>query len=151
MQKFHWADYLIFSLSLAMSLAIGVYISFRDRHRSNTEEFLMGGRSMNFLPVAFSICASLINGIFIIGVPAEIYYYGPVFSTWLAGAALQSLAVSFIFIPTFHRMKITSAYEASIVPIVHQAHRWGGGGRPNPHFLTDWPCWVCRTFRFFVR
>ena len=113
-QKFHWADYLVFSLSLVMSLAIGVYISFRDRHRSNTEEFLMDGRSMNFLAVAFSIAASLLNGVFIIGLPTEIYYYGPVFSLYIIASFFLVLTVSFIFIPTFHRMQITSAYEVRV-------------------------------------
>ena len=31
--SFHWADYLVFAMSLVLTLTIGIYFGFRDRKR----------------------------------------------------------------------------------------------------------------------
>jgi Na+/proline symporter len=74
---FRWADYLVFALSLAIPLAIGVFFFFYKRkEQQGPENYLVGDRSINFVAVALSILASLLNGIFVIGTPAEMHYYG---------------------------------------------------------------------------
>lgn len=42
---FHWADYLIFSLSLAISLLIGLYFAVTGDRQRTTEEFLLASRN----------------------------------------------------------------------------------------------------------
>lgn len=65
--EFHWADYFVFALSLAMSLSIGFFFAIRDRHQVDSSEYLMGGKGMNPIAVGLSISASLLNAIFLIG------------------------------------------------------------------------------------
>ena len=44
-QKFHWADYLVFTLSLAVSLAIGIFFALTGDKQRTTQEFLLASRS----------------------------------------------------------------------------------------------------------
>ena len=65
--EFHWADYFVFSLSLLLSLSIGFFFAIRDRNKTDSSEYLMGGKGMNPVAVGLSISASLLNAIFLIG------------------------------------------------------------------------------------
>ena len=109
--SFHWADYLVFAMSLVLTLAIGIYFGFRDRKDSSTENFLMGGRTLAYVPVAFSLVASTLNSVFIIGLPAEIFYFGPVYSLNVFGFIPMAIVVAVFIVPTVHRLELTSAYE----------------------------------------
>ncbi len=69
LQHFDWEDYAVFLLMLAGSAAIGIYFGFvekktkkkllrSDRHDSGAaQEYLMGGRQLSVIPVAFSLVA----------------------------------------------------------------------------------------------
>lgn len=111
---FHWADYLVFGVSLAISLGIGIFFAIVDRKKKSTEEFLMGGRNIHFVPVGLSLLASILNGVFIIGIPSEVYYFGPVYIFIGISYFIMAVVVSVFFIPTFHKMNITSAYEVNL-------------------------------------
>ena len=65
--EFHWADYVVFALSLILSLSIGFFFAIRDRNKVDSSEYLMGGKGMNPVAVGLSISASLLNAIFLIG------------------------------------------------------------------------------------
>lgn len=108
---FHWADYLVFGISLGIPLVIGVFFMFYKRKESTTQDFLTGERSMNFIVVSLSLLASLLNGAFVIGVPAEIHYYGTAYSYMTFGLLFAALFASHIFIPKYHAMTMTSAYQ----------------------------------------
>ena len=110
--KFHWADYLVFSLSLLVSLLVGVFFFVKDMAKDErTKEMLLGGQQLPFVPVALSIMASILNGVFIIGVPAEIYYFGPVYSLIGVSFLTVGIFVALVFLPIFRRLQMTSAYE----------------------------------------
>ena len=53
--KFHWADYLVFSLSLAVSLAIGIFFACTGDKQRTTEEFLLAGRNTGNILVIFNL------------------------------------------------------------------------------------------------
>jgi SSS family transporter len=109
---FRWADYLVFALSLAIPLAIGVFFFFYKRkEQQGTENFLVGDRSINFVAVALSILASLLNGIFVIGTPAEMHYYGVEISYMVIGLLIAIAITAHLFVPTYQSMRFTSAYE----------------------------------------
>lgn len=54
---FGWVDYLLFALTLLVSLLIGVYHAWRSNN--STSEYLMGGKSMGIFPIAMSLAARL--------------------------------------------------------------------------------------------
>lgn len=58
------ADYSVFTLTLSISAAIGVYFGFIKKNSNNTaEEYLHGGRQMKTLPIAISLIASQLSGL----------------------------------------------------------------------------------------
>lgn len=71
LQHFSWIDYVIFLLMLIVSALIGIYFGFVEKktkrkfvgsgHESEVaKEYLMGGRKMSAIPVAFSLVARYI-------------------------------------------------------------------------------------------
>jgi len=53
---FHWIDWLVFALMLLVSAAAGLW-HFRKAQKSNTQNYLLGGRSLGFFPVSASLVA----------------------------------------------------------------------------------------------
>ena len=108
---FTWPDYVVFSISLGIPIVIGVFFCIRQRKNKSVESFLMGERAINFVAVALSILSSTINGIFIIGTPAEMHYYGMKQSLVVLGILLGVIIASHLFVAKYNKMTFTSAYE----------------------------------------
>jgi len=60
--NFSSPDYVIFAISLGLPLCIGVLFFICGRSQQTTESFLVGDRSLNVVPVATSLIASVLNG-----------------------------------------------------------------------------------------
>lgn len=108
---FHWADYLVFVMALLVSAVIGVYFGFAGKKKQNTKDFLVGGQQMSSFPVALSLLASFLSAPSIIGIPAEVYFYGTVYLYIMIGYTISVVITAHFFVPVFHRMQVTSAYE----------------------------------------
>ncbi|KAJ8303115.1 hypothetical protein KUTeg_019511, partial [Tegillarca granosa] len=110
-RHFHPADYVIFVLTLVISAAIGIFYAWRDKKRQNTSEFLLGGRNMSILPVTLSLMASFLSAVLVLGVPTEIFYHGTMY--WLISFSniFTFPIAAHAFLPVFHRLELTSAYE----------------------------------------
>lgn len=65
--RFQPADWIVFSLMLVVSVAIGVISAVRSRGNANTKDFLLGGKSMPPLAVAISLLGGIISAISILG------------------------------------------------------------------------------------
>ena len=63
--QFSIVDYVVFSLMLAGSLAIGLYFAFRGN--KTTDDYLLASRSMSPLPVTLSLVATYFSSISILG------------------------------------------------------------------------------------
>lgn len=119
-------DYVIFTLLLVLSLAIGLYHACRGWGRHTIGQLQMADRKMGCLPVALSLLATFQSAVAILGVPSEIYRFGTQY--WFLGCSyfLGLLIPAHIFIPVFYRLHLTSAYEVS---------RAGGRGTLTLRFL----------------
>ena len=53
---FGWVDYLVFILTLGLSLLVGVYHACKGA-ASSTTNYLFGGNSMGIFPIAMSFTA----------------------------------------------------------------------------------------------
>ncbi|XP_019590905.2 sodium-dependent multivitamin transporter isoform X1 [Rhinolophus sinicus] len=108
---FSLVDYVVFVLLLVLSLAIGLYHACRGWGQHTTGQLLMADRKMSCLPVALSLLATFQSAVAILGVPSEIYRFGTQY--WFLGCCyfLGLLIPAHIFIPTFYRLHLTSAYE----------------------------------------
>ena len=111
---FNVLDYVVFGLGLLVSAGIGLFHGCRGQQRT-VQDFLMGSRQMQILPVTLSMLASFMSAITVLGVPAEIYLYGTQFMLIsLAYAALMPV-MAFVFTPVFYNLRLTSMYEVSVM------------------------------------
>lgn len=97
MASFQLWDYVVFIVMLLISAGIGVYVRFSGGKQKTTEvfsffkckcfiiedyflqEYLLADRSMPIWPVSFSLMASFMSAITLLGVSNEIYQYGTQF------------------------------------------------------------------------
>lgn len=107
---FGWFDYTLFSLLLLVSVLIGVYFGFFSKQDSTTEYFL-GGKRMGCFPVAMSIIASHISGISLLGIPTEVFHHGTQYAACVFTAIFTSVITSYIFLPVFYKLQLTSTFE----------------------------------------
>jgi len=70
-----YADYVVLASTLIISSIIGIYY----RHQNNAKDYLLAGGSMSPLPVAFSLMASFMSAITLLGVTFENYTFGTQF------------------------------------------------------------------------
>uniref|UniRef100_A0A8C2NY77 Solute carrier family 5 member 12 n=1 Tax=Capra hircus TaxID=9925 RepID=A0A8C2NY77_CAPHI len=85
-------DYVVFAALFIISSGIGVFYAIKERKKATSREFLVGGRQMNFGPVALSLTATS-------------------FVLFFIAYALVIILTSELFLPVFYRSGITSTYE----------------------------------------
>nr|XP_054752022.1 sodium-dependent multivitamin transporter-like [Lytechinus pictus] len=104
-------DYVVFVMVLVISAAIGIYHACTGGKQRTTQEFFVADRKMQFVPVGFSLLASWMSAIALLGTPSEVYVYGTMF--WYIGGSyiFMSIITANVFIPTFYNLRLTSVYE----------------------------------------
>lgn len=107
-------DYVVFVLSLLIPIAVGFYFACRGGRQKTTTEFLLADKNLRSWLVSLSLVASYFSSVVLLGTTAEVFTYGvqyiilALFSYWLVAAAAHV-----VFIPMFHRVKVTSVNEVS--------------------------------------
>ncbi|XP_064614404.1 sodium-coupled monocarboxylate transporter 1-like isoform X2 [Liolophura sinensis] len=117
-REFQAADYAVMSAMLAVSVGIGVYYSIAGKGQRSSDDFLLAGRSMRFLPIAISVLASFFSASTLLGTPAEIYQYGTQYWISVFGAILAPLTGALLFGPLFFKLKIVSVFQVLGMGIV---------------------------------
>lgn len=104
-----WQDHAVIVVYLAMMVALGAYLSRRQR---TDEEYFLAGRRMPWAVVGVSIIASLLSSITYLAEPGEVWKSG---ATHMWGKMLaipaEMAVVWLVCIPFFMRFRYTSAYE----------------------------------------
>ncbi|XP_046554578.1 sodium-coupled monocarboxylate transporter 1-like [Haliotis rubra] len=104
-------DYVLFSLTLAVSAGIGLFFAIKDRNNVNSKEFLFGGKDMYVLPVAMSLLVTFLSALTLLGTPAEMYNYTTMF-WWLCLAFVCAMVLaSVVFTPFFYNLQVTSVFQ----------------------------------------
>ncbi len=109
--SFEWYDYLIFVMTLLLSLAVGLYFTFTGGRQRTTKEYLLGDRQMTSFPVAASIVMSTLSALMLLGATAETHVYGSQQKIQHMFMVLGFLLASVTFMPMFYRLQITSVFE----------------------------------------
>ncbi|GFU22022.1 putative sodium-dependent multivitamin transporter [Nephila pilipes] len=103
-------DYLIFAATLAVSAGIGLFFQMTSKKKTN-EEYLLAGKDMSVLPVAFSLMATFMSATVLMGIPAEMYLYGTNMTFMNVGFALGPIISAYVFLPIFFANDVSTAYE----------------------------------------
>ncbi|XP_053394714.1 sodium-coupled monocarboxylate transporter 1-like isoform X3 [Mercenaria mercenaria] len=115
--EFHFADYIVMVIFLAISSAIGIYYGFYKKQRT-TEEYILGNRKLHFVPVALSLAVTFQSAVSIIGYPGEIYLYNTMVLYTTFGISIAYLIQAFFIVPLVHPLRLTSAYEGGMRTVV---------------------------------
>src|SRR3954452_4583112 len=102
-------DWIVCVIGLAVVFAPALWFA---RGQKTTEDYFLGGRSMNWLAVGLSMFATIFSPLSFVGLPRAAAYedyhlylailFIPLFAAPLAG---------WLFVPIYHRLRLTSAYE----------------------------------------
>lgn len=108
---FSVADYIVFTATLLISAAIGVFYAIRGGGQNSTSQFLMADRSMRYLPISLSVLASFFSASTLLGTPAEIYQFGTMYWISVVGAVFAPLMGALLFGPMFFNIKVVSVFQ----------------------------------------
>ncbi|XP_055943501.1 putative sodium-dependent multivitamin transporter [Argiope bruennichi] len=111
-------DYVVIAIMLCVSALIGLYFRFSGGRQKTTDEFLMGSRTMGIWPVAFSLMATCLSSVAVLGVPAETYLYGTQILMSMVGIPIGGFIAVYGFLPVFYDMKVSTAYEVLYMGVV---------------------------------
>ena len=75
------------------------------------QEYMMADNNMSVLPVAFSLMASFMSAITILGVSKENYMFGTQFIVINISYLISTPLVCYFYLPVFFRLQNTSVYE----------------------------------------
>lgn len=69
-------DVTVLAVALAISAGIGIFYRFTGGRQRTAREFLMADGDMSVTPVTFSLMASFMSAVSLLGVPKENYFFG---------------------------------------------------------------------------
>jgi len=101
-----YADYIVLAVALLISASIGIYY----RRQTDANDYLLAGGTMSPFPVAFSLMASFMSAITLLGVTNENFAYGTQFIVINISYAIGTPIAAYVYLPVFFRMKSPSAY-----------------------------------------
>ncbi|XP_037716265.1 putative sodium-dependent multivitamin transporter [Drosophila subpulchrella] len=104
-------DTAVLIIILVISALIGIYYRFAGGQQKTTQEYLMADQSMTTFPVSFSLMASFMSAISLMGVSNEAYEFGTMFCVINIAYILSTPIAANIFLPVFYKMRTTSVYE----------------------------------------
>ncbi|OWF49523.1 Sodium-coupled monocarboxylate transporter 1 [Mizuhopecten yessoensis] len=110
-ETLHYVEFLIFGVTLLISISIGIYFAKSGGKQKTLEEYLVGNRKISFCPVAISLLVTFQSGISLLGLPVEIYQYGTQIYLGIIGLVTGYILVAVLFVPVLHPLQLTSVYE----------------------------------------
>lgn len=104
-------DYVVLAIVLIISASIGVYYRFTGGKQKTAKEYLLADKNMSIGPVAFSLMASFMSAITLLGVSSENYTYGVQFIVINISYGIFTPVAAYLYLPIFFKLQATSAYE----------------------------------------
>ncbi|MFN4258690.1 MAG: sodium:solute symporter family transporter [Gemmataceae bacterium] len=109
MANLSWLDWVFFIGYLGIVFAIGWWFA---RQQQSNDDYFLGGRRLNWLPVGLSLFATSFSSLSFVGLPREAAYAD--YHLLLAILFIPLVVTPIVciwFIPLYHRLGLTSAYE----------------------------------------
>ncbi|XP_052792995.1 sodium-coupled monocarboxylate transporter 1-like [Mya arenaria] len=110
-QTFSVVDYVVFGLTVLVSISIGVYFAVVERKHQTTLNFFHGDRKLRYGPVALSLVVTFQSSIMLLGFPAEVYLFGFMIVLFCVGQCAAIYISTCIIVPLMYPLKITSVYH----------------------------------------
>lgn len=104
-------DYIIFGLTIFISVAISLYYRFTGGKQRTNQEYLLGNKKQSVIPVAFSLVANFASSISILGYTSEVYNYGTHFFVINVAYMISTPVAVIFYLPVIMKNNTISVYE----------------------------------------
>jgi SSS family transporter len=95
----------------ATILLIVIYGLWKSGSNKNIDQFLVGGRSLSWYHIGFSVMATQASAITFLSAPGQAFSDGMRFVQFYFGLPLAMIVLCITFVPIFHKLKVYTAYE----------------------------------------
>jgi Na+/proline symporter len=117
---------LLFGILIAyFALLLGV--AWATSRNANNDSFFIGNKSSNWMLVAFGMVGTTLSGATFISVPGAVGTDGFGYGQILIGYVFGYIAVAYILLPLYYRLKLTSIYHYLDVRLGRRAYQSGAG------------------------
>ena len=114
----------LFCLVIAY-FALLLAVAWRTSRHANNASFFIGNKRSNWMVVAFGMVGTTLSGVTFISVPGAVGAGGFGYLQVILGYVLGYVAVAFILLPLYYRLKLTSIYHYLDVRLGGGAYRSG--------------------------
>ncbi|CAI6364655.1 unnamed protein product [Macrosiphum euphorbiae] len=104
-------DYVVLTVTLLSSAAIGVYYRLTGGKQQTTQEYMLGDKKLSIIPVGFSLMASFMCATAMFGLSSENYLRGTQFMVINASNIIGTPIVAYVFLPVFYKLGYLSVYQ----------------------------------------
>ncbi len=117
---------LLFAILIAyFVLLLGV--AWATSRNATNDSFFIGNKSSNWMLVAFGMVGTTLSGATFISVPGAVGHDGFGYAQILIGYVFGYIAVAYILLPLYYRLKLTSIYHYLDVRLGRRAYQSGAG------------------------
>jgi Na+/proline symporter len=117
---------LLFTILIAyFALLLGV--AWATSRNATNDSFFIGNKSSNWMLVAFGMVGTTLSGATFISVPGAVGHDGFGYAQILIGYVFGYIAVAYILLPLYYRLKLTSIYHYLDVRLGRRAYQSGAG------------------------
>jgi Na+/proline symporter len=116
---------LFFILIAYFVLLLGV--AWATSRNATNDSFFIGNKSSNWMLVAFGMVGTTLSGATFISVPGAVGRDGFGYAQVLIGYVFGYVAVAYILLPLYYRLKLTSIYHYLDVRLGRRAYQSGAG------------------------
>lgn len=102
------ADWIVLGATI---LLIVIYGLWKSGVNKNIDQFLVGGHSLSWYHIGFSVMATQASAITFLSAPGQAYSDGMRFVQFYFGLPLAMIVLCITFVPIFHKLKVYTAYE----------------------------------------
>ncbi|KAK5645782.1 hypothetical protein RI129_004246 [Pyrocoelia pectoralis] len=104
-------DYIVLLAVLLVSSGIGIYYRFTGGKQRTVKEYLLADSNLHVVPVAFSLVATAMSAITLLGISSESYTFGLQYIVQNITHVFCTPIVTYVYLPVFYQLRVTSVYE----------------------------------------
>ena len=117
---------LLFCILIAyFGLLLGV--AWATSRNATNDSFFIGNKSSNWMLVAFGMVGTTLSGVTFVSVPGAVGSDGFGYLQILIGYVIGYIAVAYVLLPLYYRLKLTSIYHYLDVRLGRRAYQSGAG------------------------
>jgi Na+/proline symporter len=100
-------------------------VAWATSRNANNDSFFIGNKSSNWMLVAFGMVGTTLSGVTFISVPGAVGRDGFAYMQIMIGYVLGYIAVAYVLLPLYYRLKLTSIYHYLDVRLGRRSYQSG--------------------------